>query len=474
MAEIENRCPAFSWSEIPAVDEYELVVYGLPAAVDLGQVDPDSFERVITKTVAGNATSWTPNLDLCLEPGQSYLWFVRGITHAKVSEPIHTGPWSRGLLFRVTLAPSSQEVSAALDVLRRHRAAATNGASTTELPSSAPPATDSLQPPPPETRADPPPDAPLTSASSAIYARIENPSGETYGVIGMSDSPDGAGIAAANTAGGADLVLDGSFDGTASTFVSERGIDRPSGSPQTFNIHNSGGGGMTLQIDGVEAITTATDEDTLGDLSCGAGDMPRWDGFNWTCAQGSLITSLSAGSGLTGGGSQGTVSLGIQNGGVTATHLAANSVGASELAVNSVTSSHIVNGTITYADTNTSSVQRRVTGACTTGSSIASIASDGTVSCYADKYLSVIVGDYLSADVFNGGNVYDHWYYTPPGTHFCYLSFVQLRDVDGGSEDAYCNVYPDSANGRWTLRAHSEPGDDADAKCRARCYTFRY
>jgi hypothetical protein len=314
----------------------------------------------------------------------------------------------------------------------------------------------------------------VTSAKSAIRGHIGDPSGETYGVVGISDSPDGAGLAAANTSGGADLVLDGTADGLADTLLSESGIDRPSASPQTFDISNSGGGGMTLRVDAVDVVTTATDQDTLQSLGCSSGDMPRWDGFNWTCAQGSLITSITAGSGLTGGGSSGTVTLNIGTGQVTASHLGANSVGASELASSSVYSSDIVNGTITYSDTNTSSVQRRVTGTCPSGSSIVSIGSNGSVNCQADTFMSVVYGGELIAESFNGGDVYDNWYYGPTGTHLCYLSFVQMRDVDGGGEDAYCYVYPDSANGRWRLRAHSESGDDADAKCRARCYTFHY
>ena len=39
---------------------------------------------------------------------------------------------------------------------------------------------------------------------------------------------------------------------------SESGIDVSSGSAETFNIQNSGAGAMTLQVDGVDVITTST------------------------------------------------------------------------------------------------------------------------------------------------------------------------------------------------------------------------
>ncbi len=51
---------------------------------------------------------------------------------------------------------------------------------------------------------------------------------------------------------------------------------------------------------------------------------------------------------------------------------------------NSITSAMLVNGTITYSDTDVSSVQRRVSSSCTEGSSIRVINSNGTVTCEID------------------------------------------------------------------------------------------
>ncbi len=69
------------------------------------------------------------------------------------------------------------------------------------------------------------------------------------------------------------------------------------------------------------------------------------------------------------------------------------------LGQNAVTSNKIADGTITYSDINTASVQRRVTGSCPSGSSIRIINPDGTVACETDDSGSgggVVAGDGLS------------------------------------------------------------------------------
>jgi len=53
---------------------------------------------------------------------------------------------------------------------------------------------------------------------------------------------------------------------------------------------------------------------------------------------------------------------------------------------------------------------------------------------------------------------------------FCALTKVQLRDVDGSTENASCEVITSGVN--WFLIASSEPGDDSDAFCGARCVLF--
>jgi hypothetical protein len=85
-----------------------------------------------------------------------------------------------------------------------------------------------------------------------------------------------------------------------------------------------------------------------------------------TTLEGDVIRGVTAGSGLTGGGSSGNVTVSVGTGTITATHLgtnsvgadeiAANAVGTSEIADNSVTSADIANGTITGTDIASSTI----------------------------------------------------------------------------------------------------------------------
>jgi hypothetical protein len=169
------------------------------------------------------------------------------------------------------------------------------------------------------------------TGKTAVTGSVSDPTGETYGVVGISNSPDGAGLGAANTNGGPDLVLDGTADGQADTLISQAGIDRPSATTQTFTLGNTDAGGLDLIVEGIlfgngggltgvdaallggstpgefaldvdlatsglasvhwDNITDGPsgladgDDDTLGGLPCGADEIARWSGSSWVCSE---------------------------------------------------------------------------------------------------------------------------------------------------------------------------------------------
>lgn len=84
-------CPGFSWAAKPGAVGYELAVHAVEATAQLGPAP------VLRAVVPGAATSWTPSLSDCLEPGASYMWFVREVGQA--GEPV--GGWSDGMAFTV-------------------------------------------------------------------------------------------------------------------------------------------------------------------------------------------------------------------------------------------------------------------------------------------------------------------------------------------------------------------------------------
>ena len=277
-ATIRDECPAFSWVGQVGTVFYELVVYELPEGHDL-----ESAVEVLYATIPGGATGWTPELEQCLAPGARYVWFVRAVFDEAGGVVLDAGEWSEGLFFTVAAAPSVEEVEQALQVLRRYLDEENPG----EL---------SLDPHLAEREevrrgSRQHGSTPLKSlersvltAPAAIRGSMPDPTGEFYGLVGVSSSPQGAGVAVANTAGGADLVLDGSAQGVVDTELSESGIDRRSSSPQTFDFTNSGSGVMRLKENGVRVVTVNTDQDTLGDLQCSSDEVAKWSGSAWLCA----------------------------------------------------------------------------------------------------------------------------------------------------------------------------------------------
>ena len=252
-AEVEGRCPTFIWNPVPGAAFHELVGYRLPKipeSADLSAIDLSDADQVLYAKVPGSAPAWEPELAECLASGGNYVWFVRAIYREEEGEVVEASEWSFGRYFSISSMPSAGEVEEALRVLRRYsghqvdpEGLKTESADTMRAA--------------PSRRVDVPQQVQksVASAKTAIKGTVPDTTGETYGVVGISNSPDGAGVAAANSNGGPDLVLDGSAGHQPDTLVSESGIDRPWDTAQTFNIQNSAGAGMTLQENGVEVLT---------------------------------------------------------------------------------------------------------------------------------------------------------------------------------------------------------------------------
>jgi len=268
--EAAGACPTYSWSATAGASAYELAVFRLD-----GREEP---ELLFTKRVEGSATSWSPSRAECLAAGGRYGWTVRAAGETPES-------WAEPLRFRVPKAPDAEELAAALEVIERWRSAQAGSAA-------GGPAATLPRTPPSTTRSHADVTAGSTAASDVSVAtgvaaiRGENPdtSGAAFGALGISHSPAGAGLVARNESVGADLVLDGEANGATDTLLRQDSLDRASANPEAFDFRNSGAGAMALKVDGVDVVTTATDQDTLAALSCSDGEIAKRVSGVWQCA----------------------------------------------------------------------------------------------------------------------------------------------------------------------------------------------
>ncbi len=237
-------CPTFSWTAVPGAGGYELRVYRLDPR--RSQLEPAA---ALEARLPAGASSWTPAADACLSPGERYAWSVRALAEeGSIATATATarvrGPWSEALLFEIDELPAAAELQRALEVVQRYLGTARVGEQmlgTAEADTPPTRAVAAAEEPRPREQAV------GGGPATAVRGEVPDAAGETYGVRGLANSPDGAGVRADNNAGaGADLVLGGS----PVAEVTESSFSRDSASNLTFDFTNPGAGTMTLQVDG--------------------------------------------------------------------------------------------------------------------------------------------------------------------------------------------------------------------------------
>lgn len=93
------------------------------------------------------------------------------------------------------------------------------------------------------------------------------------------------------------------------------------------------------------------------------------------------VTSITAGTGLSGGTITGSGTIGIADGGVLLAQIAPNAVDSARVVDGSLSSADLAPGAVGLAQINTTQVQARVTGACVVGEYLRGINADGSVAC---------------------------------------------------------------------------------------------
>jgi len=362
VAQVNNACPTFSWGMDGDAAAYEIIAYILPEDASQ-QTELTADNEALFTRVAGSATSWTPSAVQCFAPGGRYVWFVRAVRELAGDEVVAASEWSAGRYFTVPAAPSVDEVARALEVLQRFVAQGGDAhvLSSASVPSSG------KQPTAPLKGGVVGGTKSVTTASAAIRGANPEYDVEAYGIVGVTNSVYGAGVAAANTEGGPDLVLDGSFDGDVNTSLYEWMLDRSSPNDETFWVRNTGGGTMTLDVYGtlrgtafdcpgcVGSTALANESVTRDKIEYGGVSTDNID-FNAVTsakiADGTIVSADLAEESVTSNaiedGGISEVDIGV--GAVNTTHIADGSIHAEDLAADAISGAAIADGSITTAD----------------------------------------------------------------------------------------------------------------------------
>lgn len=126
--------------------------------------------------------------------------------------------------------------------------------------------------------------------------------------------------------------------------------------------------------------------------------------------------------------------------------------------------------TVTLSVDNTQT-QRRVGGSCGVGSYIRAIAADGSVTCGNDE--NTLGAAAVSAEFTvsrNNSNGTSGVQMVSATRSFCFLTRTTYRDIGFGAESGTCNIVTNAGN--WRLEASVDDTLDGDVTCSARCLTW--
>ncbi len=297
-APLVERCPTFHWGASEPTVGQQLVVFALRDSPD-GEVASD--EPALQVDLPGTARGFSPALDQCLEPGH-YVWAVVAShrTPDEWGEPRERTVWSSTLRFEVE-PTGTTEVRAVNEPIR----AGVHTAGRRTVPRPRPRDANDAQ----ESATLRIGSAGSTATAPAAVRGESLDSADSHGVAGTTMAPGGAGVAAANEAGGADVFIDGAADTETDTLLTQSTLDRPSAEAEVFRFINSGSGSLTLEVDGEEVATGPV----VSNIDAGTGLLGGGDGavalqadlatlqarVSATCPAGSSIRAIDGAGAIT-------------------------------------------------------------------------------------------------------------------------------------------------------------------------------